>query len=53
MLGRGTFGKVVVAREKATGEVVAVKILKKDVIIAKVSLSSTAACQFIEKIVAH
>ena len=39
VLGRGTFGKVVVALEKAAQKVVAIKILKKDVIIAKVSVS--------------
>jgi RAC serine/threonine-protein kinase len=41
VLGRGTFGKVVVAREKKTREVVAIKILKKDVIIAKDEIAHT------------
>ena len=39
VLGCGMFGKVVVALEKAAQKVVAIKILKKDVIIAKVSVS--------------
>ncbi|XP_062523436.1 RAC serine/threonine-protein kinase-like isoform X2 [Corticium candelabrum] len=38
VLGCGMFGKVVVALEKAAQKVVAIKILKKDVIIAKLEI---------------
>uniref|UniRef100_A0A8C2PWQ6 non-specific serine/threonine protein kinase n=1 Tax=Cyprinus carpio TaxID=7962 RepID=A0A8C2PWQ6_CYPCA len=35
MLGKGTFGKVILVREKASGTYYAMKILKKEVIVAK------------------
>lgn len=37
LLGKGTFGKVILVREKASGTYYAMKILKKEIIIAKVS----------------
>lgn len=41
VLGKGTFGKVVLCKDKQSGEIMAMKILKKDVIVAKDEIAHT------------
>ncbi|XP_051632263.1 RAC-beta serine/threonine-protein kinase-like isoform X1 [Manacus candei] len=41
LLGKGTFGKVILVREKASGRHYAMKILRKDVVIAKDEVAHT------------
>lgn len=41
VLGKGTFGKVMLGRDKATGNVYAIKLLRKDVILEKEEVEHT------------
>ncbi|XP_054717223.1 RAC serine/threonine-protein kinase-like [Uloborus diversus] len=41
VLGKGTFGKVILCREKGSGSLFAIKVLKKEVIIAKDEVAHT------------
>ncbi|KAM4627471.1 RAC-beta serine/threonine-protein kinase A-like [Polymixia lowei] len=53
LLGKGTFGKVILAKEKSTGVHYAIKILRRDVIIAKEAEDQTLTESNMLKIPPH
>ncbi|XP_013194367.2 RAC serine/threonine-protein kinase [Amyelois transitella] len=53
VLGKGTFGKVVLSREKGTGKLYAMKILKKHLIIQKDEVAHTVTENLVLKKTKH
>jgi serum/glucocorticoid-regulated kinase 2 len=53
VLGRGSFGKVMMVRKKDTAEIFAMKVLKKEAIIARNQVQHTKTERNILKIIDH
>ncbi|OQR73948.1 RAC serine/threonine-protein kinase-like, partial [Tropilaelaps mercedesae] len=53
VLGKGTFGKVVLCREKASAHLYAIKVLKKQVVIAKDEVAHTLTENRVLQTISH